>query len=411
MNVPTVIPAPGRAVSPETPGKGASSGAEGFATLMGRHLGGQDATDETAQSVAAAAGAPLTGTEGLPSLVVPLSLAGGEPTGTAEEPAVPSDAEDADSTVPGLLGADGAALAAPAAAATVVVAAPEGGTANAGGTASQTQAAPSGQTGTQPGAPTPGASPTTTPATGAVAGTAAAAGDATSAPVPTMAVAGAAGARGDRSTEAPGATTAATSDAGAMTTPTPTAGAGGAATTSTASAGTPGSAVTGQVFPQIPALLGRGEGRHSITLRLHPADLGEVRVTVTVKNGAVDVTLAAGAEARQALRAGSADLRSLLEMAGAATGQVVIRDLPSTPQVQPSGSTAFSMAGDGRGDGATAEGDADPTAGDGGSENDGRGGPTHTSGARSERGPTASHPDQTLTARSTGTPAALDLTL
>ncbi len=73
----------------------------------------------------------------------------------------------------------------------------------------------------------------------------------------------------------------------------------------------------------------RGDGTQRLTLKLHPADLGEVHLTVTVKAGSVDVTLAAGHAAREALSDGSAQLRSLLELTGHAAGQLVIRDLPS----------------------------------------------------------------------------------
>lgn len=103
--------------------------------------------------------------------------------------------------------------------------------------------------------------------------------------------------------------------------------AGPASTTGQTSAGP----IASQVFPTVPTLVSRGEGTHSITLRLHPADLGEVHVTVTVRDGVVQVTLAADAEAQEALRAGSGELRSLLDLACAQGGQVVVRDLPSGP--------------------------------------------------------------------------------
>lgn len=115
--------------------------------------------------------------------------------------------------------------------------------------------------------------------------------------------------------------------------------AGPAVPTGQASAG----AVTSQVFPTVPALVSRGEGTHSITLRLHPADLGEVHVTVSVRDGAVQVTLAAGREAQEALRAGSGELRSLLDLAGASGGQLVVRDLPSSPATVPAGTTSGSF--------------------------------------------------------------------
>ncbi|MGN6132555.1 MAG: flagellar hook-length control protein FliK, partial [Nocardioidaceae bacterium] len=101
----------------------------------------------------------------------------------------------------------------------------------------------------------------------------------------------------------------------------------------------PSNAVLDQVLPVVPRLVLRGDGTQRLTLKLHPADLGEVHLTVTVKNGAVDVTLAAGPQARGALRDGSAQLHSLLQLTGHTTGQVVVRDLPSssvpTPQAGP----------------------------------------------------------------------------
>jgi len=77
-------------------------------------------------------------------------------------------------------------------------------------------------------------------------------------------------------------------------------------------------------------LVTRGDGTHRMTLQLHPADLGQVRVTVTVKNGAVDVSLAAAPAAQDALRDGTARLRSLLASSGHTLGQLVLRDLPGT---------------------------------------------------------------------------------
>jgi flagellar hook-length control protein FliK len=89
-------------------------------------------------------------------------------------------------------------------------------------------------------------------------------------------------------------------------------------------------AVTDQVFPQVARLVSRGDGMHRLTLRLHPADLGEVKVVLTVRDNVVDVTLSAGAAAREALRDGSPQLRALLELAGATTGQLVVRELSTT---------------------------------------------------------------------------------
>lgn len=166
----------------------------------------------------------------------------------------------------------------------------------------------------------------------------------------------------------------------------------------------PGSAVTSQVFPAVPALVSRGEGTRSITLRLHPADLGEVRVTVTVRNRNVDVTLAAGAAAQEALRAGSGELRSLLDLAGSTTGQLVVRDLPAlaVPTAQGAGSGSFPLPSGHTSAETSADGAPDRGQGEG------------TSSGRHARGdrPGDDTTDPSTPARSRPrTPAGLDLTL
>lgn len=95
--------------------------------------------------------------------------------------------------------------------------------------------------------------------------------------------------------------------------------------------------VTGQVFPEVTSLVSRGEGTHRITLTLNPEALGEVRVVMTVRDGAVHVRLAAGHDARQVLVDGSPELTRLLELAGASESRIVVRDLPATA---PASSTA-----------------------------------------------------------------------
>ncbi len=120
----------------------------------------------------------------------------------------------------------------------------------------------------------------------------------------------------------------------------PTAGAGGAGR----QPGAPGAhgAVPGQIQPQLLRLVSRGDGTHRVSLQLHPAELGEVRVTVVVKDGAVDVSLAAAPAAQDALRAGSDQLRSLLGGSGHTLGRLVVQDLPGTITAQ--GSAAQSTA-------------------------------------------------------------------
>ena len=98
-----------------------------------------------------------------------------------------------------------------------------------------------------------------------------------------------------------------------------------------APAATTPSPVLEQVTPALARVVTRGDGEHRMMLKLHPADLGEVHLTVTVRGDQVDVEIAAGPEAREVLRDGSAHLRSLLESIGRSTGQLVLRDLPAAP--------------------------------------------------------------------------------
>jgi flagellar hook-length control protein FliK len=107
--------------------------------------------------------------------------------------------------------------------------------------------------------------------------------------------------------------------------------AGSAQTTPTARTETSGH-VAGQVFPEVARMVTRGDGMQRLTLRLSPEALGDVRIVVTVRDGAVDVSLAAGPDAQEALRTGSPELRRLLESLGASSTQVSVRDLPSTGQ-------------------------------------------------------------------------------
>jgi flagellar hook-length control protein FliK len=157
--------------------------------------------------------------------------------------------------------------------------------------------------------------------------------------------------------------------------------------------------ITDQVFGQVTRLVSRGDGTHRLTLRLHPADLGEVKVVLTVKDGAVDVTLSAGAAARDALREGSPQLRALLELAGATTGQVTVRDLATgavtsstnAGQQQPAGTGADQQRSP-HPDAAWADGTAD-----GGPD----GGPGAGAGAGAD-GQTGSHDSTPLDAPRAG---------
>ncbi len=97
------------------------------------------------------------------------------------------------------------------------------------------------------------------------------------------------------------------------------------ASTATSTAG----AVTSQVFPEITRLVTTGNGTHRIRLQLEPEALGDVRVVLTIRNGAVDVRLSAGEDAQRALREGAPELRRLLELVGASDTKISVRDLSS----------------------------------------------------------------------------------
>ena len=82
-----------------------------------------------------------------------------------------------------------------------------------------------------------------------------------------------------------------------------------------------------QVVPEVTRLVSRGNGVHRLTMLLQPEALGEVRVTLTVRDGAVQVHLTGGEDAARALAEGAPELRRVLELAGAGDARVVVRDL------------------------------------------------------------------------------------
>jgi hypothetical protein len=75
---------------------------------------------------------------------------------------------------------------------------------------------------------------------------------------------------------------------------------------------------------------------HRVTLRLHPEELGEVRVALTVRDGEVQVTLSAGETARDLLRRDSGLLHHLLGQGGAERVEVAFRALPGSERREPS---------------------------------------------------------------------------
>ncbi|MFC7505674.1 flagellar hook-length control protein FliK, partial [Nocardioides sp. GCM10030258] len=95
-------------------------------------------------------------------------------------------------------------------------------------------------------------------------------------------------------------------------------------------------AVVAQVFPEVTRLASSGNGTHRITLTLQPAQLGEVRVTLVVRDGAVRVRMSGEAgdgAVRQALATGAPELQRMLERAGATEARILVRDVNAAPQL------------------------------------------------------------------------------
>jgi flagellar hook-length control protein FliK len=174
---------------------------------------------------------------------------------------------------------------------------------------------------------------------------------------------------------APDAPTATTPTAGVDTPALATAPAPAPATPTAAPAGTHPprtAAVLEQVFPEISKLSTAGNGTQRMTLTLHPQDLGTVRVTLTVRDGSVQVSLASD-QATSSLVQGSGDLHRLLEAQGVVDSRVVVRDLASGVVAADSSSGTGGQAGD-----RQPQGQQQPQPGDTGQ--------TGQAGGRSETG-------------------------
>lgn len=111
-------------------------------------------------------------------------------------------------------------------------------------------------------------------------------------------------------------------------------------------------AVPGQVFPEVVRLSQSGNGTHRMTLRLDPGTLGEVKITLTVRDGEVQVRLAAQHDAREVLAQSAPELRRLLEQSGGVDARVAIADLSSGTTTDLSGGAWDRERGTGTGAGA-----------------------------------------------------------
>ncbi|NYI99823.1 hypothetical protein HNR19_000522 [Nocardioides thalensis] len=165
--------------------------------------------------------------------------------------------------------------------------------------------------------------------------------------------------------------------------------------------------VVQHVLPAVMQLATKGNGTHRISVTLQPEHLGEVRVTMVVRDGEVRVSLAADSQsvAKDVLLQGAPELRRLLEATGATDTRVVVRDLPSTSSspptsASPSGSTNTSTD---RGFGEQAPGDPDRRQ-PGDQRHDGRGAVPTPSVQRAAATTSTAHP-------ATPTPGRLDRTV
>lgn len=111
-----------------------------------------------------------------------------------------------------------------------------------------------------------------------------------------------------------------------------------------------------QVGAVVERLASRGNGTHRISLTLQPEHLGEVRVTLVVRDGNVRVDLAAtGGEGRASdiLRNDLPELHRLLENSGTTDARLTVRDLPASPSADARGTdvrgTSSPTDPDGRG--------------------------------------------------------------
>lgn len=140
--------------------------------------------------------------------------------------------------------------------------------------------------------------------------------------IPTAAAPGVPASPASSASSAPGIDVSAMTPVHATAPALPTASAASAATATPVAA----PPVADQVFGEVSRLVSRGDGTHRLTMTLSPEALGDVRVTLTVRNGEVTVDFAAGDEARRALLESAPELRRLLELTGASESRVTVRD-------------------------------------------------------------------------------------
>ena len=123
--------------------------------------------------------------------------------------------------------------------------------------------------------------------------------------------------------------------------------------------------ITGQVHGRVVTEVTRmvstpGNTSHRMTLRLDPGTLGEVRVVLAMRDGAVRVRLAAHDVAHEALAAAAPELRRLLEDAGT-QARVVVRELATSVAGLQAGSQTGTQTGTQTGSDAGTNGQGQPS--------------------------------------------------
>jgi hypothetical protein len=91
--------------------------------------------------------------------------------------------------------------------------------------------------------------------------------------------------------------------------------------------------VVHQVFPEVVRVAVTGETPRRVVVRLEPEHLGEVRIVLRTGRAGLEVSLAAGVEARAAIREGAPELRRMLEAAGSPDARILVRHLSDAPSV------------------------------------------------------------------------------
>jgi hypothetical protein len=151
--------------------------------------------------------------------------------------------------------------------------------------------------------------------------------------------------------------------------------------------------VTHQVLDEIVRVAGTGDGTRRVTVRLQPEALGEVRVVLSVRDGALRVSLSAAGPAHHTLLEGAPELQRLLQAAGSPDARIIVRDLPGAALTSTPAPASATGTGAGTGqDLGPGPGDGQPDTGQPGTGQPGTGQPgTGQAGGQTPDRRTPSH--------------------